>query len=305
MALNKKVSLTVIAAAIIGAGVWFGGNYFLSNKIETEAKAYIVKNNLEEHIKWERVEGRLNKKAIFHQVTLSGMTPKETLHIEQLEVNDYDKSDDRFLLDIDLKGITDYQKQPIISSAEELQPGITLESLGITDIPLLNSHIKIKQDRSSNNVTLDVGLNQEKVLDVEFAIDMKNTNTLIDAVREQDNELSPLRVLGFASSMAVGEVSIQFKDKGAIATNAKKNPELIPPKQECLDNLEALHLPYADMYCDAIVKYFSGDASTIMVSAKPQTPYPVVKLVDDWRKVQIMPYMIPDVIEKLNIKVSN
>ena len=301
MTLAKKTLVGVIAVAVIGAGVWLGGNYFATQKAEEKARAYLSKHKLENSVTWEKLSARLDNTATLNKVEITVPKTGEKLFIQQLDVKNFEDSDKEFKLDITFNGVSDQSgKSPVETFIAETPD---LQGLGLKELPLLNGSLKLEHEIEKGDVDFSVMLNQEKAMDMEFALDIKDASGFIALAKDKGAELerNPFQAFAALSTVRLDDLSVALYDKGLVEKNAKQNKVPDNYMQECENQLVMMGIEKHQEFCKSADNFFRAEKKNLKISLDPKEPYPLGNLIN----LTQSPDQLKQVFKELNFNVSN
>ncbi|WP_071058623.1 hypothetical protein [Pelistega sp. MC2] len=301
MTLAKKTLVGVMAVAVIGAGVWFGGNYFATQKAEEKARAYLAKHKLENSVMWEKLSARLDNTATLNKVEITVPETGKKLFIQQLDVKNFEDSDKEFKLDITFNGVSDESgKSPVATFIAETPD---LQELDLKELPLLNGTLKLEHEIEKGNVDFSVMLNQEKAVDMEFALDIKDASGFIALAKDKRAELerNPFQAFAALSTVRLDDLSVAFYDKGLVEKSAKQNKVPDNYMQECENQLVMMGIEKHQEFCKSADNFFRAEKKNLKISLDPKEPYPLGNLIN----LTQSPEQLKQVFKELNINVSN
>ncbi|ETD67951.1 hypothetical protein V757_10650 [Pelistega indica] len=301
MTLAKNTLVGVMAVAVIGAGVWFGGNYFATQKAEEKARAYLAKHKLENSVMWEKLSARLDNTATLNKVEITVPETGKKLFIQQLDVKNFEDSDKEFKLDITFNGVSDESgKSPVAAFIAETPD---LQELDLKELPLLNGTLKLEHEIEKGNVDFSVMLNQEKAVDMEFALDIKDASGFIALAKDKRAELerNPFQAFAALSTVRLDDLSVAFYDKGLVEKSAKQNKVPDNYMQECENQLVMMGIEKHQEFCKSADNFFRAEKKNLKISLDPKEPYPLGNLIN----LTQSPEQLKQVFKELNINVSN
>ncbi len=298
--MSKKVVGALATVAIVGAGVWVGGNYYLSQKVEEEAKAFISKNNLTDQIQWARAEGRINKTATFYDVVISPKKMKEKIFVKELHVNDFSDKPGNYVLDLSFKGLSDSQGNTLL--AKDLAKASWAKHIDTQTLPLMDGQLAVRQKEDSLALTM-VG-EQGNVGDVSFSIDLGKTDVVINTLKEKGvSQNNPFQLLGLLSQVTLEDAYLQIKDKGLIQGRDKTADANL--EKQCLDDLMARQVSQAQTYCASLHKFINGEAKTLNIAVKPAQAVSLFALFNQLQRAPKRPEGVAALLETLKLEVKN
>lgn len=302
----------IVGAVVVLAAVGYGAYYFMNQKANDvmveKVNAYLVKNNLQDKVKWEKSEASVAGSASFYNVTLVGDNPDETLKIQQLNVTDLNESEDGGSVALNFTGLSDHQNKSLFlgTAAGGVASEEGLESIGYDQaLPLLNGEVKVSYSKKANDLNYWVKLNQEQVFDVTFDLKALETNNLVDTFLEKQSQIEedPGVLIAPLTPVKISKLEIAFDDKGALAkAKASGGAEEIK-LEECQFSLAMMGVSEkANDICQSVIDFTSGTKKTIAFKVNPAQPYPVINLME------LGQGGMPDVnklINELNLSVTN
>ncbi len=302
----------IVGAVAVLAAVGYGAYYFMNQKANDvmveKVNAYLVKNNLQDKVKWEKSEASVAGTASFYNVTLVGDNPDETLKIQQLNVTDFNESEDGGSVALNFTGLSDHQGKSLFlgTAAGGVATEEGLESIGYDQsLPLLNGEVKSSYSKKANDLNNWVKLNQEQVFDVTFDLKALDTNNLVDTLLEKQDQIEddPGALIAPLTPVKLSKLEIAFEDKGVLAkAKASGGAEEIK-LEECQFGLAMMGVSEkANDICQSVIDFSNGTKKTIAFKANPAQPYPVINLME------LGQGGMPDVnklIEELNVTITN
>ncbi|NOL51598.1 hypothetical protein [Pelistega suis] len=298
--MSKKLVGTLAAVAVVGAGVWFGGNYYLTQKVEEEAKAFITKNNLTDQIQWAKAEGRINKTATFYDVVISPKKMKEKIFVKELHVNDFSDKQGNYVLDLSFKGLSDNQGKTLLT--KDLAKASWAKHIDTQSLPLMDGQLAVRQKDDSLAFTMVA--EQGNVGDVSFSIDLAQTDVVINTLKEKGvSQNNPFQLLGLLSQVTLEDAYLQIKDKGLIQGRDKTADANL--EKQCLDDLMARQVSQAQTYCASLNKFINGEAKTLNIAVKPTQAISLFALFNQLQRSSKRPDGVAALLETLKLEVKN
>lgn len=298
--MSKKLVGSLAIVAIVGTGVWFGGNYYLSQKVEEEAKAFIAKNNLTDQVQWARAEGRINKTTTFYDVVISPKKIKEKFFVKELHVNDFSDKPGHYVLDLSFKGLSDSQGKTLL--AKDLAKASWAKHIDTQSLPLLDGQLVVRQRKDS--LAFTVAAEQGHVGDVSFSIDLAKTNVLINTLKEKGiSQNNVFQLLGLLSQVMLEDAYLQIKDRGLIQGRDKTVD--VNLEKQCLDDLMARQVSQAQTYCASLNKFINGESKTLNIAVKPAQAVSLFALFNQLQRSSKRPEGVATLLETLNLEVKN
>lgn len=295
--MSKKLVGTLAAVAVVGAGVWFGGNYYLTQKVEEEAKAFITKNNLTDQIQWAKAEGRINKTATFYDVVISPKKMKEKIFVKELHVNDFSDKQGNYALDLSFKGLSDNQGKTLL--AKDLAKASWAKHIDTQSLPLMDGQLAVRQKDDSLAFTMVA--EQGNVGDVSFSINLQDANGLLEALTEKRLLVQQkFLMLDLFLRVSLENAYIKFKDKGIIQGRDRSADGNI--EEQCLNFSVAQGVGQLQNYCSSLTKFLEGHATELNIVIKPEQALPFSAL---YLEMAMNRGNIATVLEMLNLEVKN
>lgn len=298
--MSKKLVGTLAAVAVVGAGVWFGGNYYLTQKVEEEAKAFMTKNNLTDQIQWAKAEGRINKTATFYDVVISPKKMKEKIFVKELHVNDFSDKPGNYVLDLSFKGLSDNQGKTLL--AKDLAKASWAKHIDTQSLPLMDGQLAVRQ--REDNLAFMMVAEQGNVGDVSFRLDLAKTAAVMNTLKEEGfSQNNPLLLLGLLSQVTLEEAYLEIKDKRLI--QGRDKTAYVNLEKQCLDDLMARQVSQAQTYCASLHKFINGEAKTLNIAVKPTQAVSLFGLFNQLQRASKQANGVAALVEKLNLEVKN
>lgn len=295
MAMSKSKiigGLVVLAAA--GAGTYYYMNQVANDKMVEKVNAYLVENNLQDKLTWEKSEASVTGSGTFYNVTAVGDTPETSVKIKKLHITKIEKSE----VALSFEGLSTMDGKSIFSTDKDL------ESMGYgADLPLLNGKFDGGYSKEANNSSFSLTLNQDQMADMEIDFKASETNTFIDMLNDKQKEVeaNPSLLVGPLGPVKIDKLEVTFSDKGLLAKTAGGTGAV--KLEDCQSSLAMLGVSDDSAgICKSVVAFTDGSKKTIALKANPSPAYPVINLMELGKSG------MPDVnklIKDLNLKVTN
>ncbi|MDY3331703.1 MAG: hypothetical protein SOX43_07090 [Pelistega sp.] len=298
--MSKKLVGALVAIGVVGAAAWFGGNYYVSQKVEETAQAFLTKNKLTDQIQWARSEGRINKTATFYDVVISPKKMKEKIFVKELHVNDFSDAKDNFVLDLSFEGLSDSQGKTLL--AKDLAKAKWAAHIDTANLPLMDAKLAIRQQVDSLAFTAIA--EQGNVGDMSFSIDLAKTGALLNTLKDKGvPQNNPFQLLGLLSQVTLEEAYLQVKNKGLV--QGGKPEEAARVLTECTNALMAQQVAQGQAYCRSISQFAAGDAKELNVAIKPAQAPSLFALFTQLQRINRAPDGAAKLLDTLNLEIKN
>lgn len=305
MVFNKKIGIGI--AMVVAAAIWFGGNYIVTQEIEESARAFLSEQDLEDVVHWESVKGRMNKTATFYNVVINGKKGEKKMSIKQIDVHDFDESDDSFLLDVSLIGIADEQGQSFTNVFAEQSNGL-LEGVDRASLPLLNADILIQH--VPNHSKFEFGLDQDKLISEKFSLKVSDTDAIFQALKHSEKEDDPLRVFRLLEHVKFEHAHLAVKEKGLLKYFKNKGMlDKIGTAEGCTGLVAIIGLEKGRQSCEHLFEFLTLKEDGLNISITAKEPHTLRTLLETGQGLSYLfsknPAVIREFFKTFDIELSN
>ncbi|WP_028358259.1 hypothetical protein [Brackiella oedipodis] len=281
---SKALPLAAIAIVVLLLIAYFGGNWYLSEKVfPQKIHEQLAKNDLEDTVHWKD-----QKATILGHKEITGLEigqqDAERLVADKVLIHDVDDGEHSSDFDVELLNVhTSEGRNPLLASMFQKD----LASYGYTDLKPIEN-LRIKSHQKDNRFSLDLALKQEDLANIDFSYDLNISEKAMQALGHDAKRLRSPESLVFlglflAPEIDLSDLKLSIEDTGFIKhlhdTRPLEAQDIEQGQATCEQQLAGSFADAKDK-CQAIYAFAKGDKKQLHIALKPEEPTNVAKIVE-------------------------
>lgn len=305
----------VIAILVLMVLGWFGANYYLSYRVNAQAREIVDSMGLSEKIKWKSISASFGKTAKVKEVELNfpGILPKP-IQIKELALTNFERVRKTFELDLVASDITDNTGKSYFYTLKDMYK--ELKGFHLRDIPPMDASLHIENSYIDDLISVQIDLEQEGGLNFDFNTNLKNINPFLEQVDkvlepssdEDTKKLSDaeLQIL-LGSQLAIVQVvnsEIYIEDSGLIKNN-RNDARNYMHRVHCPNILNSLEYRRPEQLCEPFHNFLLAREKDVNFSISPGGGFYVSKLLEYYPFDNFDNHTTGQLLRALQFKISN
>lgn len=316
MKVKKSVLIYGIIAILLLLVVgWFGANYWLSYKVNSQAKELVKSVGWEDKIKWKSIDASFSKTATVKKLVINfpEVLP-QPLYIEKLSLKNFNRVRRTFEFDILAEDITDSNGKSYFYVLKNLYQ--ELKPFVLRDIPAMDAKLHVENSYIEDLLSIQLDIEQQGGLNFDFNTTIKNVNPFLDQV---DKQVSPksndkekpisdaeLQIL-LGSQLALIQIvnsEIYIEDAGLIKGN-RNHARNYMHKLHCPNILNSFEYKNPEELCEPVHNFLLAREKDVNFSISPGGGYNITKLAEYYPFNKLNGHSTGQLLRALQFKISN
>ncbi|MGO3889707.1 MAG: hypothetical protein ACTJHW_01915 [Paenalcaligenes sp.] len=299
--MDKQKMKWIIPAAVAGVAVlWWGASSYASGKAEDSLRTKLAAMGMQDQVHWADLSASPFGTVTLKDVTVT-MSPRDQVQAKEVQISDVIEDAKRQRIALSVKGLV----LPDGKSNSMLGNSLGLAS-GRAELSPMDVVLKADVRFDDNQADIALSVEQKDMADLDFKVSMTEIGALQSLANGQlpadammgFGIMGPLQML---SRISIKELDIKVKDRGLMERGIALHKRYNMPVQigegsaksqrekafeqeaeemmtQCRSEGFALMTQDPEASCKAVVRFATGDKSTLRITMDPKTPVSIERI---------------------------